>query len=101
MCQPTRYPTANATAADRRGHDPRAEIGYSMLDLNTGSALSYQPQVFSLFGIPEAAIDSEVLSSKTISLSRLFSSDDEKIEIVDEVFDGGGLSHLRSIAIRM
>jgi hypothetical protein len=59
---------------------PEQTMDFSMLDLNN-DAFSYQPQVFSVFGIPETTIDSEVLSGKSSSPVRELSSDDEKIEL--------------------
>jgi hypothetical protein len=59
---------------------PEQTMDFSMLDLNT-DAFSYQPQVFSVFGIPETSIDSEVLSGKNSDPTYTLSSDDEKIEL--------------------
>jgi hypothetical protein len=59
---------------------PEQHMDFSMLDLNN-DAFSYQPQVFSVFGIPETAIDSEVLSGKHSTPCHDLSSDDEKVEL--------------------
>lgn len=59
---------------------PEQPMDFSMLDLNA-DAFSYQPQVFSVFGIPETRIDSDVLSGKNNTPSHALSSDNEKIEI--------------------
>lgn len=59
---------------------PEQTMDFAMLDLNN-DAFTYQPQVFSVFGMPETHIDSEVLSGKSTISSRDLSSDDEKIEL--------------------
>jgi hypothetical protein len=58
---------------------PEQHMDFSMLDLNTDGAFSYQPQVFSVLSLPEAVIDTEVLSGKG-SFSPL-ASDNEKVEL--------------------
>jgi hypothetical protein len=60
---------------------PEQTMDFSMLDLNNDGVYSYQPQVFSVFGIPDAAIDCEVLSGKTGCPSHSISSVDEKVEL--------------------
>jgi hypothetical protein len=59
---------------------PEQPMDFSMLDLNTEGAFSYQPQVFSVLSLPEAVIDTEVLSGKRSSFSPL-ASDSEKVEL--------------------
>jgi hypothetical protein len=59
---------------------PEQAMDFSMLDLNTDGAFSYQPQVFSVFGIPETPIDSDILSGKSSTRYPL-PSDDEKVEL--------------------
>ena len=59
---------------------PEQPMDFTMLDLNTDT-FSYQPQVFSLFSIPETPIDSEVLSGKHSAASHSWSSADEKVEL--------------------
>jgi hypothetical protein len=54
---------------------PEQHMDFSMLDLNTDGAFSYQPQVFSVLSIPEAVIDTEILSGKGSS------SITEKVEL--------------------
>lgn len=60
---------------------PEHNIDFSMLDLNENGAFSYQPQVFSVLSLPEAVIDTEILSGKTSSSFSPLSSDDEKVEL--------------------
>lgn len=62
---------------------PEQTMDFSMLDLNlnTDGAFSYQPQVFSVFGIPETAIESDVLSGKTVSPAPSPASEDSKVEL--------------------
>jgi bZIP-type transcription factor MBZ1 len=59
---------------------PEQHMDFTMLDLNNDN-FSYQPQVFSLFSIPETPIDSEVLSGKHSAPSHDLSSVDEKVEL--------------------
>jgi bZIP-type transcription factor MBZ1 len=59
---------------------PEHNMDFSMLDLNENGAFSYQPQVFSVLSIPEAVIDTEILSGKSSSFSPM-TSDDEKVEL--------------------
>jgi hypothetical protein len=59
---------------------PEQTMDFSMLDLASDGFASYQPQVFSVLSIPEAVIDTEVLSGKGSMFSPL-SSDDEKVEL--------------------
>jgi hypothetical protein len=59
---------------------PEQTMDFSMLDLNTDGAYSYQPQVFSVLSLPETVIDSDILSGKTSSFSPL-ASEAEKIEL--------------------
>lgn len=56
-------------------------MDFSMLDLNTDGAFSYQPQVFSVLSLPEATIDTELLSGKSSNSFTALPSDDEKVEI--------------------
>lgn len=58
---------------------PEQHMDFNMLDLQDG-AFSYQPQVFSVLSLPEAVIDTELLSGKCSNFSTL-KSDDEKIEL--------------------
>lgn len=59
---------------------PEHTMDFSMLDLNNDGAFSYQPQVFSVLSLPEAVIDTEILSGKSTSFTSL-ASDNEKIEL--------------------
>lgn len=59
---------------------PEHNMDFSMLDLNENGAFSYQPQVFSVLSLPEAVIDTEVLSGKSSNFTPL-TSDDEKVEL--------------------
>lgn len=59
---------------------PEHNMDFSMLDLNENGAFSYQPQVFSVLSLPEAVIDTEILSGKGSSFTPL-ASDDEKVEL--------------------
>lgn len=56
---------------------PEQPMDLSMLDFNH---FSYQPQVFSVLSLPEAAIDTAVLSGKSSPFSPL-ASDSEKVEL--------------------
>lgn len=58
---------------------PEQSIDFSMLDLNFDVGFSYQPQVFSVFSVPDTVIDVEILSGKPNS--SLFASNVEKVEI--------------------
>lgn len=60
---------------------PEQTMDFSMLDLSHDGFPAYQPQVFSVLSIPEAVIDTEVLSGKSSMFSPLSSSDDEKVEL--------------------
>ena len=55
-------------------------MDFSMLDLNENGAFSYQPQVFSVLSLPDAVIDTDILSGKSSSFTPL-ASDDEKVEL--------------------
>jgi len=57
---------------------PEHNMDFSMLDLNENGAF-YQPQVFVL-SLPEAVIDTGILSGKSSSFTPL-ASDDEKVEL--------------------
>lgn len=59
---------------------PEHNTDFSMLDLNSDGAFSYQPQVFSVLSMPETVIDTEVLSGKNSSFTSL-ASEDEKVEL--------------------
>jgi hypothetical protein len=59
---------------------PEHNMDFSMLDLNENGAFSYQPQVFSVLSLPDAVIDTEILSGKSSSFTPL-ASDDEKVEL--------------------
>jgi hypothetical protein len=59
---------------------PEHNMDFSMLDLNENGAFSYQPQVFSVLSLPEAVIDTEILSGKSSNFTPL-TSDDEKVEL--------------------
>ncbi len=59
---------------------PEHNMDFSMLDLNENGAFSYQPQVFSVLSLPEAVIDTEILSGKSSSFTP-HTSDDEKVEL--------------------
>lgn len=59
---------------------PEQHMDFSMLDLNTDGQFSYQPQVFSVLSIPDAVIDTGVLSGKGSNFSPL-ASDSEKVEL--------------------
>jgi bZIP-type transcription factor MBZ1 len=59
---------------------PEHNMDFSMLDLNENGAFSYQPQVFSVLSLPEAVIDTDILSGKGSSFTPL-ASDDEKVEL--------------------
>jgi hypothetical protein len=59
---------------------PEHNMDFSMLDLNSDGAFSYQPQVFSVLSMPETVIDTEVLSGKNSSFTSL-PSEDEKVEL--------------------
>jgi hypothetical protein len=59
---------------------PEHAMDFSMLDLNTDGAFSYQPQVFSVLSMPETILDAEVLSGKGPAFTPL-ASDDEKVEL--------------------
>jgi hypothetical protein len=58
---------------------PEHNMDFSMLDLNEAGAFSYQPQVFSVLSLPEAVIDTEILSGKSSYFSPMTS--DEKVEL--------------------
>lgn len=58
---------------------PEHHMDFSMLDLNSDGAFSYQPQVFSVLSMPETIIDSGILSGKK-SFSHM-ASDTEKVEL--------------------
>jgi hypothetical protein len=59
---------------------PEHTMDFSMLDLNSDGAYSYQPQVYSVLSLPETVIDSDVLSGKS-SVSHSLPSDDEKVAL--------------------
>jgi hypothetical protein len=59
---------------------PEHNMDFSMLDLNENGAFTYQPQVFSVLSLPEAVIDTEILSGKSSSFTS-HTSDDEKVEL--------------------
>jgi len=59
---------------------PEHTMEFSLLDLNTDGAFSYQPQVFSVLIMPETTLDTEVLSGKGPVFTPL-PSDDEKVKI--------------------
>ena len=59
---------------------PEHAMDFSMLDLNSDGAFSYQPQVFSVLSMPETILDAEVLSGKGPAFTPL-ASDDEKVEL--------------------
>jgi hypothetical protein len=59
---------------------PEHNMDFSMIDLDADGAYSYQPQVFSVLSLPEAPIDTEVLSGKTSNFTTL-PSEDEKVEL--------------------
>lgn len=59
---------------------PEHTMDFSMLDLNSDGAFSYQPQVFSVLSMPETILDAEVLSGKGPAFTPL-ASDDEKVEL--------------------
>jgi len=59
---------------------PEQHMNFNMLELNHDGGFSYQPQVFSVLSLPEAVIDTEVLSGKSSNFTTL-ASDDEKIEL--------------------
>jgi hypothetical protein len=59
---------------------PEHTMDFSMLDLNSEGAFSYQPQVFSVLSMPETIFDAEALSGKGPALTPL-ASDDEKVEL--------------------
>jgi hypothetical protein len=59
---------------------PEHNMDFSMLDLNENGAFSYQPQVFSVLSLPDAVIDTDILSGKSSSFTPL-ASDDEKVEL--------------------
>lgn len=76
----------NPYAAQQQTHQnvnmamvPEQPMDFSMLELTTDGAFSYQPQVFSVLSIPEAVIDTNVLSGKG-SFAPL-ASDAEKVEL--------------------
>ena len=58
---------------------PEQHMDFSMLELNNDSQF-YQPQVFSVLSLPEAVIDTEVLSGKSSNFTTL-ASDTEKVEL--------------------
>lgn len=58
---------------------PEQTMDFSMLDLASDGFPAYQPQVFSVLSVPEAVIDTEVLSGKSSVFSPI--SSDEKIEL--------------------
>ncbi|RDL39480.1 Uncharacterized protein BP5553_03820 [Venustampulla echinocandica] len=59
---------------------PEHNVDFSMLDLNTDGGYSFQPQVFSIFSMPDTVIDSDILSGKDSSFTAP-PSDDEKVEL--------------------
>jgi len=59
---------------------PEHNMDFSMLDLNSDGAFTYQPQVFSVLSLPETVIDTEILSGKS-SFTPSLPSDDEKVEL--------------------
>ena len=59
---------------------PEHAMDFSMLDLNSDGAFSYQPQVFSVLSMPETSLDAETLSGKGPAFTPL-ASDDEKVEL--------------------
>lgn len=59
---------------------PEHNMDFSMLDLNENGAFTYQPQVFSVLSLPEAVIDTEILSGKSSSFTS-HTSDGEKVEL--------------------
>ena len=60
---------------------PEHTMDFSMLDLSENGAFSYQPQVFSVLSLPEAVIDTSVLSGKVSNVIPSMTSDDEKVEL--------------------
>lgn len=60
---------------------PEHNVDFSMLDLNTDGGYSFQPQVFSVFSMPDTVIDSEILSGKDSSPFTAPLSDDDKVEL--------------------
>lgn len=60
---------------------PEHNMDFSMLDLNSDGAYSYQPQVFSVLSLPETTIDTELLSGKSSNSFTAIASDDEKVEL--------------------
>ena len=59
---------------------PEHNMDFSMLDLNSDGAFSFQPQVFSVLSMPETILDAETLSGKGPAFKPL-ASDDEKVEL--------------------
>jgi hypothetical protein len=59
---------------------PEHAMDFSMLDLNSEGAFSYQPQVFSVLSMPETILDAQALSGKGPAFTPL-ASDDEKVEL--------------------
>jgi hypothetical protein len=84
---------------------PEHAMDFSMLDLNSDGAFSFQPQVFSVLSLPETILDAEALSGKGPAFTPIPSADEkvqlptverapisepitvEEVEIVDEEFD--------------
>lgn len=60
---------------------PEHNMDFSMLDLNSDGAFSYQPQVFSVLSLPETTIDTDILSGKSSSPFTPLASDAEKVEL--------------------
>jgi hypothetical protein len=60
---------------------PEHNMDFSMLDLNSDGGFSYQPQVFSCLSLPEATIDTELLSGKSTNSFTAIASDDEKVQL--------------------
>ena len=59
---------------------PEHNMDFSMLDLNSDGAFSFQPQVFSILSMPETILDAEALSGKGPAFHPL-ASDVEKVEL--------------------
>jgi len=59
---------------------PEHNMDFSMLELTTDGAYSYQPQVFPVLSIPETILSAETLSGKGPAFTPL-ASDDQKIEL--------------------
>jgi len=61
---------------------PEQNMDIAMLGLTANGGYHYQPQVYSVFSMPETAFDTELLSGKSSEVfAETFESEDEKVEL--------------------